>query len=118
MGIIDAQFRTMTCNTCEKTVTFNAKDAQTVTNQEGNEWLKTGRIVTRGDGQVFLYCTDACEVAAVSAGEHNPPAPKQIVEAPQGEAAIKLAAEAAKAAAEATKSIKAGKPTKLQIVGK
>lgn len=119
MGIINTSFRTVSCNSCDKTATFPTTD-QVAANKamEDFPWLKTTRLVNSADGRSFAYCSDECEVAGVTSGQHNPPEPKKIIEAPNEgtQAAIALAAQAAKQAEEATKSLKAGKPTKLQVI--
>lgn len=115
MAILDQQFRTITCDTCGKTVTFDPKNAQQTV--ADNPWLNSARVVQNlGDGRNFCYCSDECTVVGVGQGNHNPVEKKKIVEAPGGEQAIKMAALAAQAAEEATKAIKDGKSTKLQVV--
>lgn len=117
MPVLDVQVRTMTCdNECGKTITFDVKDAQKVV--EENPWLNTGRFIQTGDRRGFFYCSDKCEVEATGTGKHNVPEPKKIVETPSVGAAqaIKIAAQAAENAREATKALKTGKGTKLQVV--
>jgi hypothetical protein len=116
LSIVDAQIRTVSCNSCDKTITFDVKDPKV---QQDNPWLNGVRVVqVIGSGRNFAYCSDQCEIAAVAAGEHNPPEQKKIVEVADGQssAAILMAANAAKAAESATKAIKDGKPAKLQVV--
>lgn len=115
MSIIDISVRTITCNTCDKTATFNMKEHQQAL--KDNVWLGASRVVQTGDGRNFVYCSDECEVAGISGGKHNLIVPKKIVEVESGDSqAVKIAANAAKQAEEATKAIKSGKPTKLQVV--
>lgn len=115
--IVDVQVRTISCDSCDKSTTFNVKDAQQAVND--NPWLNATRVVQRiFDGKNFTYCSDECELSAVSNGSHNPPEQKKIVEvAGSGSSeAIKIAADAAKKAEEATKAIKQGQPAKLTVV--
>jgi hypothetical protein len=114
MSIVDVQIRTITCNNCDKTVTFNTKDHQQVVID--NPWLNASRVVQTGDGRNFVYCSDECEVVGIGTGSHNIPEKKQVAEVTGGDAAIKMAALQAQAAEEATRAIKGGKPSKLQIV--
>jgi len=110
------QIRTITCDACEKTVTFDMDQHQEAL--KDNPWMNTTRLVQSGDGRPFLYCSDSCEVTGAGTGNHYIPEPKKIIETPQVGAAqaIKIAAEAAKQAREGTAAIKAGRPTNLKIV--
>ena len=124
MGIVDNQFRTVTCDQCGKTVTYEQLVDPRTGRQGGispqvmeeNPWLKTNRIVLTADGRNFGYCSDLCEVAGLEKGQHNMPEPPKI-EVPQGsaQAQIAAAAAAAKAREEATKNIKEGVPTKVHL---
>ncbi len=117
MSIIDVQVRTISCNACDKTVTFNIKEHQQAL--DANAWLKSSRVIQTGDGRNFVYCSDQCEIAGIGSGVHNIPEQKKVVEVEgTGTAAIAIAAEAAKNAEQATKAIKDGKPAKLQVVRK
>lgn len=115
MSIVDAQIRTISCNSCDKTVTFNMAEHAKIVADPENVWLRSSRVIQRGDGRNFVYCSDECEIKGIEKGEHNIPEEKKIVEAPNAEA-IRVAAEAAKAAEEGTKALKSGKSTKLQVV--
>lgn len=110
MSIVDSQFRTITCNTCGKTVTFEPKD--TVTVNDANSWLKTLRVIQTFQGRNYCYCSDECELAGVAAGNHNPVEVKKII-APSGNL-VAQAAAAAKAAEETTKALKEGAGVVLQ----
>ena len=117
MSVIDATFRTMTCNGvgCKNTVTFDTKDAEQTF--KGTPWLRSFRIVA-AQGRNFFYCNDVCELSGVEAGVHNPPEEKKIVELPSvGSAttAIQQAAAAARAAEESTRKIKSGEGGQIQI---
>jgi hypothetical protein len=118
MAVMDTQVRSMTCDNegCDKTVTFNMKDAEAVVKE--NPWLNNGRFVQTGDRRGFFYCSDVCEINAVGKGTHNIPEPKKIVDVPGVNAAqaIKIAAQAAEEAKAGTKALKAGKATQLKIV--
>ena len=124
MGIVDNQFRTVTCDACSKTVTYEQQVDPRTGRQGGidpktleeNPWLKTNRIVLTADGLNFGYCSDLCTIKGLEAGLFNMPEP-QKVEIPQGsaQAQIAAAAAAAKAREEATKSIKEGAPTKVHL---
>lgn len=116
MSIVDNQYRTITCNgpNCTKTATFNIKEAEAAVKE--NPWLENTRLVNRlSDGRVFAYCSDACEVDAVTAGSHNKEE-KKVIEMPTGASreAIMRAAAAAKAAEEGAKALKEGRPVNIQ----
>jgi hypothetical protein len=113
MGVVDAQFKTITCNTCGLTVTYQHPQDLNAT-VESNPWIKTSRFVQTGDQRTFLYCSDLCEIAGIESKLHNvQEAPK--VEIPTGgaQAQIAAAAAAAKRAEDANKAIKDGKPVTL-----
>jgi hypothetical protein len=65
MAIIDRVFRTIACDgpNCAKTVTFEKNKADNIVEQ--HPWLKTARLV-QARGRNFVYCSDSCEVAAIS----------------------------------------------------
>jgi hypothetical protein len=118
MSIVDTQIRTVSCNSCDKTATFDVKDQKAI---EEQPWLKNVRIIqVVSVGRNFVYCSDECEIAGVASGAHNIPEEKKIVDVPDGQsaAAIQIAANAAKQAEQATKALKDGKPAKLQVVGR
>ena len=111
MSIVVSTYRTITCNTCSKTVTFEAKEEQKVA--EENPWLKATRIVQNAQGRNFLYCSDQCELEGVAQGSHNPQEAPRISLA-EGVSTMEAAARAAAAQEQATEAIKAGKPVTLQ----
>lgn len=115
MSVFDSQFRTITCNgpECDKTVTYDVKEAQKVLTAEGNEWLKSVRFVQSSDGRNFAYCSDTCEVKGVGSGLHNQPEVKKIIADAPTPAAVAAAAAAAKNAEAANAAIKAGNPVTL-----
>jgi hypothetical protein len=116
MAVLDIQYRTVTCNTCGKTVTYE-QDQRGVPQQviDENPWLRSNRVVLAA-GKNFSYCSDLCEVAGIETGQHNIPEPPKV-EIPQGsaQAQIAAAAAAAKAREDATKAIKEGSPAKVHL---
>jgi hypothetical protein len=115
MPMINTQFRTISCENCDKTVTFQVTEdgveAKRAMDLPENAWLKTTRFVNTPDGRVLVYHDDECEVKGVGSGKHNRPEPKRIVEATNAQA--ELAAQAAKVAEEATTALKSGQPVTL-----
>lgn len=114
MSIVDATFRTLTCNTCEKTVTFlHPSGLQEAI--EANLWIKTTRIIQTGDGRNFSYCSDLCEISGIETGQHNiPDAPKVEIPTGSAQAQIQAAAVAAKRQEIANKALKEGAPITLK----
>ena len=113
MSLVDIAYRTITCDACQKTVTWeHPKDMNATV--EANTWLRTTRVIQTGDQRTFMYCSDLCEVAGIETGKHNVPDPPKV-EIPQGsaQAQIAAAAAAAKQAAQATEAIKTGRPLQL-----
>jgi len=109
MSIIDSQIRTVSCNGCDKSVTYDAQSKESLAKAiEDNPWLKTLRIVQTAQGRNFAYHDDQCELSGVAAGNHNPEEPKKVITMPANASAIAEAAKAAKATEEATKAIKDG----------
>lgn len=118
MGIVDGTFRTVTCDACGRTVTYEQNQRGGIDPKilEENPWLKTNRVVLTADGRNFGYCSDLCNVEGLKSGLFNMPEPKQVeIPAGSAQAQIQAAAAAAKAREEATKSIKEGVPTKVHI---
>ncbi len=114
MSVVDLQYRTISCNSCDKTVTYEHPKDLAVT-VEANPWIKQGRFVQTGDQRNFLYCSDLCEIKGIETGLHGiQEAPK--VSIPQGgaHAQIAAAAAAAKQAEEANKALKSGSPIHLK----
>ena len=109
MSIIQQTFKTVTCNgpECKNTATFEAGSEQAVA--EEKPWFKTLRMVQTAQGRNFVYCSDACEIANVATGVHNPEERKNII-VPEGANALAHAAAQAKAAEDATKELK-GRPS-------
>jgi hypothetical protein len=114
LSIVDATFRTLTCNICEKTVTFlHPSGLQEAI--EANLWIKTTRIIQTGDGRNFSYCSDLCEIAGIETTLHNvQEAPKVAIPTGSAQAQIAAAAAAAKLAENATKAMKDGSPITLK----
>ena len=115
MSIIDVGYRTVSCNSCDKTVTFEPKNAPEIAKE--HVWLKALRIV-QANGQNYAYCSDVCELKGIENGLHNPPEEKKIVAVPTGAqatTAIQAAAAAAKAAEASTRALKSGEGGQIQI---
>jgi hypothetical protein len=116
LGITNITFRTITCNKCNKAITYEqSKEKETIEAPE-NAWVNGLRTIQTLDGRLFTYCTDKCEIEATSDGVHNKPEAKQIIDAsanPAGQ--LQQAAAEAAAAQEATKALKAG-PVKGKLV--
>lgn len=115
MSIVDNSYRTVTCNGCDKTVTFPTQNEAAVKEVlDANPWMKTLRVVQQiAGGRNFAYCSDACELAGVASGAHNPEEPKKIIGTPAGAGQIAAAAAAAREAEKATKAMKEGSPVTL-----
>jgi hypothetical protein len=120
MAIVATTFQTVSCNSCDKTVTFNAAEFQTPAGQkevlDANPWFRAYRAVnTILDGRVTGYCSDECLIKAIEAGTFNP-IEKKVIESPVGgtDAAIRRAAAEAAAKQEGTRSLKEGRPVNIQ----
>ena len=114
MPLIDAQYRTITCDSCAKTVTF-LNPADLAVTVETNPWIKTSRFIQTGDQRTFLYCSDLCEIAGIETGKHNvQEAPKVAIPIGSAQAQIAAAAAAAKLQENANKAIKEGSPITLK----
>lgn len=109
MPILDAHFRTISCDNCDKSVTYNMAEQKETFDAEGNEWMKTVRQITTLDQRPLAYCSDVCEVEGIKTGSHNLPEPKKIVTGGASAEQIKIAAQAAEAAKKATEAIKSGR---------
>lgn len=106
MAILDQEFRTVTCDGCGKTVTFEKKNiAQAV---DENPWMKTLRITQTAEGRNFAYHDDECEIKSVAEGNHNP-AEQKRVSLETGANALEQAKANARAVHEATRAMKEGK---------
>lgn len=116
MGIVDATYRTITCSTCQKTVTYENVQNRGIPQDivDANLWIKSNRIVLSSDGRNFSYCSDLCEIAGIETGQHNvQEAAKVEIPTSGAQAQIAAAAAAAKRAEDANKAIKEGKPVTL-----
>jgi hypothetical protein len=113
MGILDLTFRTISCNICDKTITYDRNDEKKVFDNPENVWLKSVRQVTTLDQRVLAFCSDVCEVKSVGTGSHNLPEPKKIISEPASAHQIQAAANAAKQAEAATAAMKSGQPVTL-----
>lgn len=116
MGMIQIQYRTVTCDapSCKNTVTFEQRQDNRgiVEAMEKHPWIKTVREV-QASGRQFLFCSDACELESVAAGNHNPVERKTIV-LPEGANAMAAAEAQAKIQEAADKAIKTG--SGIQVV--
>lgn len=114
MGINDTQFRTISCNGagCDKTVTHPFTKEGAAEAYAANPWLQTTRTVSTPDGRVLVYCTDVCEVSGLSAGLHNKPEEKKIINIEEGKAklAMQQMAQLAAKQAESDRALKSGAP--------
>lgn len=114
MSVIDVQYRTVTCDACNKTVTYQHPSglAEAV---EANPWIKTGRFVQTSDQRNFLYCSDLCTIAGVETGLLNyQEAPKVQLPTGSAQAQIAAAAAAAKQQELANAALKSGSPITLK----
>ncbi len=110
MAVTQTVFRTISCNAdgCDKTVTFEASKEKDVLQLPENVWVKSFRTIQTIDNRVFGYCSDACEITGATSGVHNIQE-KRIISDAGNPAQVQMAAQAAKAAEEATKQLRAGK---------
>lgn len=115
MPIINLQYRTITCDKCGKTITFEATNGLLADVVEANPWLKTNRAVQTADSRVFSYCSDVCEIENVGTGIHNAPEPKQVQQPTGGATAIAQAAAEARRRQLANDAIKNGEPIKVAL---
>lgn len=111
MSIQQLTFITITCDTCRKTVTFEATEESQKEAVHDNPWLNTHRAIQTWDARKFGYCSDECEAKAIVTGVHNK-LEKRIVEA-SSQAQVDLAAKAAQQAAQANAALHQGSPVTL-----
>jgi hypothetical protein len=116
MGIVDNAYKTLTCESCDKTVTFNVQEFQTPEGQkktfEEAPWFRTYRMVNIIlDGRVWGFCSDECTLKAIEKSLFNP-IEKKLIEGGNLEAIKRAAAEAA-AKAEGTRRLKEGQPVNI-----
>lgn len=119
MPIQDVVIATLKCDNekCTNEVMFpKTQQGLPAEVADKNPWMKTARLIQTSDGRVRYYCTDACEVEGIKAGEHNPPEPKKVIDMPTGAAleAIKQAARDEIARRQGTQALKEGRPVTLQ----
>jgi hypothetical protein len=117
MGIVDNAFKTLTCESCTKTVTFDVQEFQTPEGQkkifEEAPWFRTYRMVNIVlDGRVWGFCSDECTLKAIEKSLFNP-IEKRLIEGGNLEAIKRAAAEAA-AKVEGTRRLKAGEDLAIQ----
>lgn len=116
MPIINSNFRTVSCDSCDKTVTFEASNGLPKEVMEANPWLKSNRAVQRADGlAVFSYCSDLCEVKGIESGNHNTPEPKTLAPVTGGSAAIALAAAEARRKQLTDEKLREGAPVNVKL---
>lgn len=121
MPLVNTVYSTVTCEVCEKTVTYMAQEEREILSKPENAWVvKTARFVMNlipGQGQEkpkqHLFCSDECTIKASGTGVLNVPEPKRIVAPAASADAVKLAAQAAENARKATEAMKAGGPVTL-----
>jgi len=117
MAVVDVSYRTITCDGCGKTVTFQNPSPNMNAILEENPWLKNNRLVQAAStGQSpFSYCSSLCEIKGLEAGSHDfKEEPKVAIPQGSAQAQIAVAAAVAKAQEEANKAIKAGSPIQLK----
>jgi hypothetical protein len=118
---INTVYITLTCDQCQKSVTYLNTNEQVELEKEENAWIrKTARRVLNlvpAPGQrepvSRLFCSDVCTIKASESGVLNVPEPKRIIEGAATAGSVEQAAAAAKAAAAATEKLKAGQPVTL-----
>jgi len=113
MPFTDEQFRTIQCDGpgCDKKVRFDLKDHEAI---KAIDWLKGVRVVQTGDNRAFAYCSDVCEVKAVTTRVHNlKEKPTVIATANEGD--VKAAAAQVEAEAQATEAIKNGEEARVTL---
>jgi hypothetical protein len=104
---IQSTFVTVTCDACEKSVTFPATKQGQGEAIHDNPWLNNLREVMLPDGRRFSYCSDVCEADGVAKGTHNKPEEKKIIT--QGnDATVSMAAKAAAQAAAIQAAMRTG----------
>jgi hypothetical protein len=109
MGFTDEQYRTIKCDGpgCPKEVRFDLKDVKAI---QAIDWLKGVRVIQTGDNRAFSYCSDVCEVKAVTTGKHNLieklEPPKIIPTATEGD--VKAAAAQVEGEAKLTEALQTG----------
>jgi len=115
MGIVDSNIRAISCDGpgCDKQIMYDRKAEKETFELPENVWLRGTRVTQTADGRNLVYCSDVCEVKAVSTGVHN------ILEQPKiamgNPAAIAQAAQAAAQARQTSEAIRTGQPTKVQL---
>jgi hypothetical protein len=116
LSVIDLTYRTITCDGCQKTVTFQNPNPDMNAVLEANPWLKNNRMVqTASTQKMFSYCSSLCEIDGLKTGSHDfQEAPKVAIAQGSAQAQIAAAAAAAKAQEEASKALKAGGPIQLK----
>jgi hypothetical protein len=113
--IVNISYQTVSCDgpNCKKTATYEASPQGYAKSLEENPWLFTARGVTaagpdeKGQPRQFSYCSDACEVNAITAGTHNA-LQKKVIDIAVGSTALKQAAEQAARQQAADKAIREG----------
>lgn len=117
MSIVNTQYQTVQCDgpNCKNIATFAATPQDHAKAVQEHPWLATTRGATgagpdaQGQPRQFVYCSDACEVNAVTAGTHNP-LQKKVIDIATGSAALKQAAEQAARQQAADKALREGGP--------
>lgn len=71
-------------------------------------WLRTYRTIQTGDGRVFGYCGDICNIEAIKTGVHNMPEEKPKLDTNATPANIAALAQKAKEAKLAESALRTG----------
>lgn len=105
---MSVSFVTVTCDgKCGQTVTFAQTQEEEKQALKDHPWLNSMRVIQTRDKRQFQYCSDSCEIEAVSTGIHNIAEEKKIA-TNVNQSQIDFAARAAHIAAKANEALKTG----------
>lgn len=117
MPQLEMRFIMVTCDGpgCDKSVTYPATQQDKDKAEQENPWLINLRLSSTSQGP-FAYCSDVCEVNSITAGKHNRPEEKKVIDIQAGAAglALRQAARMAEEKAKADKAIKEGTGITIQ----
>jgi hypothetical protein len=103
---ISTQYVTISCDSCDKQVTFNEADAQQAAHE--NPWLRSVRLFQLfGTRLTRSYCSDECVLKAIQDNQLAPE-PSRVSLA-EGSLALDAAKAEARTAMEANKAMRQGK---------